>query len=332
MTDQATQLAPVVFERTIDATPDEAFALFTEPERLRRWKAVSAAVDLRVGGDYRLTVTPGHIACGTFTEIEPGRRVVYTWGWVGSDDLPPGASTVVVDIEPAGDKTLVRVTHHGLSADQAVSHGAGWTHYLERLDDMTAAGDAGLDPWAAGPDELDDLAAVEASWALCSHVMERFAPEHRELPTPCADYTVHELVEHLVGSVRALGAMAGAEIPDDIDAGSAEDYVAQATEPALAAWRERGADGEVPFGNGTAPATVPIGILGIEFFVHAWDFARAIDEPFTAPVALTAFVTARAEEIIRPEARGEGKLFASIATPAHDDPITALMAFTGRAT
>ena len=91
MTDQATQLAPVVFERIIDATPDEAFALFTEPERLRRWKAVSAAVDLRVGGDYRLTVTPGHIASGTFTEIEPGRRVVYTWGWVGSDDLPPGS-------------------------------------------------------------------------------------------------------------------------------------------------------------------------------------------------------------------------------------------------
>ena len=111
------------------------------------------------------------------------------------------------------------------------------------------------------------------------------APEHRELPTPCADYTVHELVEHLLGSVRALGAIAGAEMPDDIDAPSAEDYVAQATESALAAWRERGTDGDVPFGDGTAPATVPIGILGIEFYVHAWDFARAIDEPFTAPVA-----------------------------------------------
>jgi len=331
MTDQATQLAPVVFERIIDATPDEAFALFTEPERLRRWKAISAAVDLRIGGDYRLTVTPGHIASGTFTEIEPGRRVVYTWGWVGSDDLPPGASTVLVDIEPAGDKTLVRVTHRGLSADQAVSHGAGWTHYLERLGDVTASGDAGLDPWAAGPDELDHLAAVEASWALCSHVMEQFAPEHRELPTPCADYKVHELVEHLLGSVRALGAMAGAEIPDEIDAASAEDKVAQATESALAAWRERGAGGDVPFGNGTAPATVPIGILGIEFFVHAWDFAQAIDQPFTAPAPLTAFVTARAEEIIRPEARGEGKLFAAIATPGHDDAISALMAFTGRA-
>ena len=56
---------PIVFERVIDATVDEAFALFTEPERLRRWQAVSASVDLKVGGDYRLTVVPGSIACGT---------------------------------------------------------------------------------------------------------------------------------------------------------------------------------------------------------------------------------------------------------------------------
>ena len=62
---------PIVFERVIDATVDEAFALFTEPERLRRWQAVSASVDLKVGGDYRLTVVPGSIACGTFAEIDP---------------------------------------------------------------------------------------------------------------------------------------------------------------------------------------------------------------------------------------------------------------------
>ncbi len=332
MTDQIAQLAPVVFERLIDASPDEAFALFTEPERIRRWQAISAAVDLRVGGEYRLTITPGNIARGTYTEIEPGKRIVYTWGWVGSDDLPPGASTVVVDLEPSGDKTLVRVTHRGLSADQAVSHAEGWTHYIERLDDLTGSGDAGLDSWAAGPEDPDHLAAAEASWALCRRVMEGFTAEHRDAPTPCSDYTVHELVEHLMGSVRALGGMAGAEIPDEIHSSSAEDYIARATEPALATWRARGVDGEVPFGAGAAPATVPVGILGIEFFVHAWDFARATDQPFTAPEALTAFVTARAHEIIQPDNRGEGKGFAAITSPAHHDAISALMAFTGRAT
>ena len=332
MTDTATPTDPITFERVIDATPEEAFALFTEPERLRRWQAVSAAVDLRVGGEYRLTVTPGHIASGTFTEVEPGKRVVYTWGWVGADSPAPGGSTIVVELEPSGDKTLVRLTHQGLTADQAAGHAEGWTHFLDRLSVAASSGDAGLDPWATGGDQLDHLSAAEASWALCQQVMMPFTPEHRGLPTPCSDFTVHDLVEHLMGSMRSLGAMAGAEIPAEIKATSAEDYIAQAAEPALAAWRARGIDGEVPFGDGTAPAAVPAGILSLEFFIHAWDFARATDQPFSAAEPLTAFVTDVAEQIIRPENRGDGKGFAEIVEPAHDDAVSKLMAFTGRTT
>ncbi len=76
--------------------PDETFALLTEPERLRRWQAVTARVELRAGGQYRWTINPGHTASGTITEVEPGRRIVFTWGWEDSDDLPPGASTVTI--------------------------------------------------------------------------------------------------------------------------------------------------------------------------------------------------------------------------------------------
>ena len=332
MSDTTTQTGPITFERLIDATPEEAFALFTEPERLRRWQAVSAAVDLRMGGEYRFTVTPGHIASGTFTEVVPGKRVVFTWGWVGADDLPPGASTIVVELEPAGDKTLVRLTHQGLTPEQATGHTEGWTHFMERLVDAASSGDAGLDPWASGGDDLDHLSAAEASWALCRQVLLPFTPTHREMPTPCSEFTVHELVEHLMGSLRALGGIAGATIPEKIDAASAEDYIAQAAEPALAAWRSRGIEGEVPFGGGEAPAALPAGILSLEFFVHAWDFARATDQPFSPPEPLTAYVTNIAEQIIQPDNRGDGKGFAEIATAAHDDAVSRLMAFTGRAT
>ncbi len=34
----------------LPVSADEAFALITEPDRLRRWLAVSARVDLRAGG------------------------------------------------------------------------------------------------------------------------------------------------------------------------------------------------------------------------------------------------------------------------------------------
>src|SRR3954447_20963933 len=84
----------------VPVSPDEAFALTTEPARLRRWQAVAARVDLRAGGDYRWTIAPGHIAAGTVAEVEPGKRLVLTWGWEDSDDLPPGASTVTITVAP----------------------------------------------------------------------------------------------------------------------------------------------------------------------------------------------------------------------------------------
>lgn len=323
---------PIVFERIIDATPDEAFNLFTQPERLRRWQAVSASVDLRVGGEYRLTVVPGRIASGAFTEIEPGRRVVYTWGWQDSDDVPPGSSTIEVDIEPVGEKTRVRLTHSGLDAEAAASHAEGWNHYCDRLSEVASSGDAGPDEWSAGPEEHDHLSAAEASWHICQNVMRNFGPDDRERQTPCAEYTVHELVEHLMGSMRGLGGMAGAEIPEQIDAETAEDYIAQAVEPALAAWRERGVEGEVPFGDGNAPAALPAGILTLEFLIHAWDFAKATDQTIDVSPHLTAFVQGLADAIIKPENRGEGRGFDAETQPSSDDPLIALMAFTGRKT
>ena len=42
---------------------DETFALITEPDRLRRWQAITARVDLRAGGGYRWTIVPGNTAC-----------------------------------------------------------------------------------------------------------------------------------------------------------------------------------------------------------------------------------------------------------------------------
>ena len=54
--------------------------MLTEPERLRRWQVVSARLDLRAGDDFRWTVVPGANAGGTFVEVEPGKRLVDTWG------------------------------------------------------------------------------------------------------------------------------------------------------------------------------------------------------------------------------------------------------------
>src|SRR3954471_10156401 len=107
---------------TLPVPPDEAFALLTQPERLRRWQTVSAFVDLRAGGEYRWTVTPGHVAAGTFREVEPGRRIVFGWGWEGTAALKPDASTVTVTVEPADGGSRVTLVHDGLTDEQGAMH------------------------------------------------------------------------------------------------------------------------------------------------------------------------------------------------------------------
>jgi len=320
---------PIVIERLLDTSPEETFALLTEPERLRRWQAISAAVDLRVGGDYRLTVSPGNVASGTVLELDPGRRVVFSWGWVGSDDVPPGSSTLLVELEPEGEQTRVRFTHSGLDEIWAARHNQGWQHYGDRL--VAAVGEANeIDPWNLVPEEPDHLNIAEATWAICRHFLAFLTAEHKDRPTPCADFTTHQLVEHLRGSMVNIGAMAGATVDETIESTTAEDFVAVAVEAALAAWRHRGLDGEVPFGVRTAPATVPAGILSLEFLVHAWDIAQTLGMNLEVPEVIGAYVLDIARTTIRDDNRGPDNGFGPALDPVGDDPMAQLIAFTGR--
>ena len=158
---------------------DEAFALITEPERLRRWQTVSARVDLRVGGDYRWTITPGHVAAGTFREIEPGRAVVFGWGWEGAA-RPRSRHLDRGDPARAGRRRhQVTLTHEGLTEQQASMHAEGWNHYLARLERAAIDGDAGPDEWAAAPQPLDELSAAEATLAVLQGVLRRLTAEDR---------------------------------------------------------------------------------------------------------------------------------------------------------
>jgi uncharacterized protein YndB with AHSA1/START domain len=93
-----------------------------------------------------MTMANGAIAEGRFVQLVPDSRVVFTWGWDGSDVVPPGSSTVEIDLAPDGDGTLLRLTHLDLPPDQQPIHRAGWDHYLPRLAIAAGGGDAGPDP------------------------------------------------------------------------------------------------------------------------------------------------------------------------------------------
>ncbi len=313
----------------LPVTPDEAFALITQPERLRRWQTVSARVDLRAGGEYRWTVTPGHIAAGTYREVDPGRRVVFGWGWEGSPDLGPDASTVTITVEPTDGGTLVTLVHEGLTEEQAASHAEGWNHYFTRLEKVAADDDAGPDEWAAAPAQLDLLSSAEASLAALQVVLHNLTTEDRTSQTPCSEFDCHALAEHLFGSVTGVAAMAGATVTNP-EEGSLENRVAVMAAQAIEAWRDRGVEGSVPApGGGEMPAAVGASILSLEFLLHGWDFAQASGQQLPVSDEVVAYVQALADPII-PPGRARGAFGAEVTPPTDATALQRLVAFSGR--
>ena len=310
--------------------PESTFALLTDPERLRRWQAVTARIELRAGGEFRWTIVPGHTAAGTITEIEPGRRLVFSFGWEASEDLPPGASSVTITLEPTEGGTSVHLVHSGLTAEQAAGHLQGWEHYGERLAAAAEHGDAGPDDWATAT-PTDQLTAAEACLAACQLVLRHLGPGDATAQTPCVKFTVDDLVEHLVGSLVSLGTAAGARYETaSAEGASAEVKVADAGQATLEAWRRRGSEGEVPLGTSQVPASVALDIILVELLVHAWDFAQASGQKVSADEALSAYVLERSRSLIAPHMR-DGDNFAAECDAGPDaDNLSRLAAFTGR--
>lgn len=138
----------VVREIHIEATAETIFEFFVDPDKLTRWLAVEAELDPRPGGVCR-QVHEGepprrgvfHMR-GEFLEVDPPKRVVFSWGFEEPDvGVAPGASTVEVTLSPnaAGTGTRVLLVHRGLPPAAVADHGAGWVIMLNRLADAVRA-------------------------------------------------------------------------------------------------------------------------------------------------------------------------------------------------
>ncbi len=149
-TEENVEAAPVVCEVRIAASPETVFPFFTDPERIVRWKGEEATLMPTAGGVYRVKMGE-NIVLGEFLEVDPPRRVVFTWGWEAeSAPLGPGASTVEVKLTPAENDTVVTLTHRDLPDELRGPHEQGWVHYLARLGVAATGGDPGPDRGPGG--------------------------------------------------------------------------------------------------------------------------------------------------------------------------------------
>ncbi len=133
--------------RTVAATREQVFRAWTDPAVLARWWwpkhfATTFAIDLRVGGYYtiRSADLPKQgplVVSGTFLEVTPPERLVYTWHWQGQDETE---TQVTVEFRQRGHQTEITLTHERFAdASTCENNRLGWESCLDRLEQALLA-------------------------------------------------------------------------------------------------------------------------------------------------------------------------------------------------
>jgi len=138
--------AAVVVRRTINASAEDLFDAWLDPEALAQWmrpgtiNSTVARVEPRVGGSYEITMqsTSGPIVHkGVYQTIDRPKRLVFTWM---SGPTENKETLVTVDFIRIDKRTEVIVTHEQLPESAMPSHRNGWTSGLEHLDEACQKG------------------------------------------------------------------------------------------------------------------------------------------------------------------------------------------------
>jgi uncharacterized protein YndB with AHSA1/START domain len=130
-------------KRTFRAPRAQVFRAWTDRAELARWFAPSAEyttvvpeLELRVGGRYRVEMHHKggnvHTVFGTYQEIKPPEKVVFTWRWDG--DTSHEDSVVTIEFHDLGSSTEVILTHERLpSTEERDKHAHGWNGCMDQL-------------------------------------------------------------------------------------------------------------------------------------------------------------------------------------------------------
>jgi uncharacterized protein YndB with AHSA1/START domain len=137
-------------EREIQIAAPRAtvFAFLTDPDKIVSWMGREVTSEPHPGGLYLVKSVAGrpNVARGAFKEVVPIHRLAYSFGWEGSEEVPPESSLVEIDLLERDGGTLVRFRHSGLpTAEQCANHSKGWEYYLDRLAMVAAGQDPGVD-------------------------------------------------------------------------------------------------------------------------------------------------------------------------------------------
>jgi len=145
MTAKAADKVSLEIKRVIQAPRDRVYAAWIDPAQLRQWfgpenvQTRNLVADARVGGRFQwdLTNPEGEemTVVGEYRELQPGRKVVFTWKWQDDEDWEGRKSIVTVEFSDSDGGTEVRLIHEQLPSEESRDrHNEGWTSLLKKLE------------------------------------------------------------------------------------------------------------------------------------------------------------------------------------------------------
>ncbi|MDQ3756354.1 MAG: TIGR03086 family metal-binding protein [Actinomycetota bacterium] len=184
--------------------------------------------------------------------------------------------------------------------------------------------------------ELDQL--LERGTESMGRIIAGVRQEQFDNPTPCSEWSVRDLLNHVIGGNHFFAAIAAGERPDTT--GPARDVVgddpatayAQGAKAALEAWRAPGtAERIVHMPMGDMPGAFGMGLHFIDHLVHSWDLAKATGQESLADPDLAEAALGLVKGNVGEELRQPGGPFGP-EVPCADDaaPFDRLVAYLGR--
>jgi uncharacterized protein (TIGR03086 family) len=147
-----------------------------------------------------------------------------------------------------------------------------------------------------------------------------------ESATPCAEWSVKDLVGHAAGVQQRVG---GGLLGLELDEGTEWPVIRQAIDSALE--DESALEGMSEGGPfGPMPRSMMLGVATSDLLLHTWDLARAIgaDERLPAEVVTAAYVGL--QKMPEEALRSSGRFAAAIDCAPDADEQTRLLSFAGR--
>jgi uncharacterized protein (TIGR03086 family) len=176
---------------------------------------------------------------------------------------------------------------------------------------------------------VTELSIAATALQVLRSVTDLLGDDDATARTPCRDFDVAALGEHLIDSITRISAAAGVTVAAP-PATALAARIGAACAATLAGWGRRGTDGDVSFDGRTLPAVDLLHIIALEFTVHGWDFATAVGAPIIVPDDLAEGLLQLAQRTITPQSRRNAGFDDPIPIDADASAFDRLLALTGR--